>query len=288
MKSKSSRKWAIYTIVMALSCASSYGATIYSQGFESNTSGWDVFGGSYNATRVASGTDGITAASGNYYALSSASGSAGDWGGYNFGAGSGVPTTFQEYSTSADIYLNVNGGWANDTRFDFDSAINDSSGNFLRDFIFNAGFYNDDTGPGAGMNRFVISAGNNSQPISAYAKDPGHDPIAITTSGWYTFVDHFYDDGGILAVDMSILDPTGTLVHSWTLSNSSDLISDVGGNAYGWFDYNQFSTLAFDNTKLTTQGSSVPDTGCTVRLLGLSFVGLVVFGFRQKRLQAAS
>lgn len=171
--------------------APSMATTLYSQGFEVDTTDWS------SATRVASGTGGITSASGGYHATAATNGGTYTlWGGYNFGAGS-VPTAFQEYTTSVDIYLNVDGGWANNTRFDFDSAISNSAGTFLRDFIFNAGFYNDGTGPGAGTNRFVISTGNNSQPSSAYAKDPGHDPIAIDTTGWYTFQNHFYDDGEI-------------------------------------------------------------------------------------------
>jgi hypothetical protein len=74
--------------------------------------------------------------------------------------------------------LNVAGGWANDTRFDFSSAINNAAGTHLSDFIFNAGFYNDTDGsPGSGTSRFVISASFNSQPGSAFAKNPGFDPI---------------------------------------------------------------------------------------------------------------
>lgn len=226
-------------------------APVYSQGFETDIAGWDAFGGGFDPTRVASGTNGITSASGGFHAESSASGSAGNWGGYNFGAGGGVPTAFQEYTTSIDIYLDIEGGWDNDTRFDFDSAVNDSDGNFLRDFIFNAGFYDsaDMTGPGAGTDRFVISASNNSSPGSAYPKNPGRAPIAISTSGWYTFEHHFYDNAGILNVDMNILTSGGGLVNSWTLG--SDPIAGVGGNRYGWFTDQDFSVLAFDNTSLS-------------------------------------
>lgn len=224
---------------------------LYYNGFETNISDWDAFGGALNATRVPSGTNGITSASGSFHAENSASGSASRWGGYNYGAGNAVPTVFQEYYTSVDIYLNVGGGWANDTRFDFSSAINNNLGTHKRDFIFNAGFYNDtDASPGSGTNRFVISTSNNSQPGSAYAKNPGQGPIAISTTGWYTFEHHFYDNAGVLAVDLSIFDAANALINSWTLSNPGDLIAGIGGNRYGWFAYNQFSTLAFDNAEL--------------------------------------
>lgn len=217
-------------------------AANFFQGFETDIDGWET------PTRVPSGTNGITSATGGFHAITAVG--AGDftrWGGYNYGAGS-VPTVFKEYSTSVDIYLNVGGGWTNDTRFDFDSAISNSAGAFLSDFIFNAGFYNDATGPGANTNRFVFSTSYNSQPGSAYAKNPARDPIAISTTGWYTFQHHFYDNAGVLNVDMSIFDASGTLIKTWTLVSAP--IAGVGGNRYGWFDYNQFSTLAFDNSKM--------------------------------------
>jgi hypothetical protein len=143
----------LITTIGVLVAGSIHAAPLYFTGFESNTAGWDAFGSPYDATRVSSSTNGITSAAGSWHAQSSggtrnATGSATDFGGYNFGAGS-VPTAFQEYTTSLDIYLNVGGGWANDTRFDYSTAISNSAGGFLRDFVFNAGFYNDATGPGA-------------------------------------------------------------------------------------------------------------------------------------------
>jgi hypothetical protein len=172
-------------MVCALSAANA--GVIYSNGFETNTAGWDVYGPPYDASRVASGTNGITSQSGSFHAENSPT-AATDWGGENYGAGYAVPTVFQEYWTSVAIYLNVGGGWANDTRFDFDSAISASDGTFLRDFIFNGGFYNDaDGSPGSGTSRFIFSASNNSQRGSAFAKNPGRDPFAISATGWYTF-----------------------------------------------------------------------------------------------------
>ena len=257
---------------------------IYQNGFETTITDWDAFGGGLNATRVASGNNGITSASGSFHAENSASGSASRWGGYNYGAGS-VATTFREYITSVDIYLNVGGGWANDTRFDFDSAINNSLGAFNRDFIFNAGFYNsgDLTGPGAGTDRFVISASNNSQPGSAYAKNPGRSPIAISTTGWYTFEHHFYDNAGVLAVDLSIYDASHLLINSWTLSDPTDLISGIGGNRYAWFDYNQFSVLAFDNALLAAAPIPEPTTMIAGGLLLLPFGASTIRFLRRQR-----
>lgn len=279
-------KWLCWgTVFLALASVplSSNAAVLYSNGFESDTAGWDVFGGTFDATRVSSGTNGINSADGSWHAESSSAGSAGNWGGYNYGAGSGVPTAFQEYITSIDIYLDVDGGWANNTRFDFDSAINNSGGTFRRDFIFNGGFFNDADGPGAGTDRFVVSASNNSQPGSAYAKNPNRDPIAISSTGWYTFEHHFYDNGGVLAVDMSIFDSASNLINMWTLSNPADVISGIGGNRYGWFTDDDFSTLAFDNARLETVNSAVPEPTTFAIWAGLGGLGLALARRRRKK-----
>jgi hypothetical protein len=219
------------------------------QGFETDNSGWDVFGGQYDATRVASGTHGVTSKTGGFHAeaghfdLDTDGGSAVTrWGGYSsvFPAGG--------YTTQVDVYLNVAVGAVNDTRFDYLSTINDSAGNFRRDFAFNAGFYNDTDVTGSG-NRFVISASNNAGRGSSFPKNPGRNPVTITKTGWYTFRHRFYDRGGVLAVDLSITDSNGVGIKEWTLSDPSDTISTTGGNRYGWFASNEFSFLAFDNSE---------------------------------------
>jgi len=179
----------------------------------------------------------------------------------------------------------VSAGAANDTRFDFSSAINDPAGGFLRDFVFNAGFYDsgDTTGPGAGTDRFVISAGNNTNRDSSFPKNSGHDPVAISTSGWYTFQDNFFDNAGALSVLMSILDSDGNLVYSWLLGG--DPISGVGGNRYGWFVNNEFTFLAIDNASLTT--TPLPAT-LPMFASGLGVLGLLRWRKKRKSLVAAA
>lgn len=250
--------WIVTAAIIGVGSAQA--ASVYNQDFSTDTNDWS------GATLILSPVDTDTA--------SAVGGAFTRFGGYNFGAGNAVPTVFQEYYTSLDIYLDLTGGWANDTRFDWSSAINNSAGTFQRDFIFNAGFYNDSTGPGANTNRFVISASNNSQPGSAYAKNPARDPIAISTSGWYTFEHHFYDNGGVLAVDMSIFDTSSnSLVHQWTLSNSLDLIAGIGGNRYGWFDYSTFSGLEIDNAHLETAAVVPVPAAAGLGMLGMGLVG---------------
>jgi PKD repeat protein len=205
---------------------------VFFNGFETDTEGW------FEPNRVMSGNNDIPSATGDYHA--EAMDDFTRWGGYNstFPAGG--------FITSVDIYLDMEAGYANDTRFDWTSAINAPDGNHRRDFIFNGGFYSDADGPGAGLNRFVFSASNNAP---GWPKNPGRDPIAVTTTGWYTLQHHFYDNGaGVLAVDLSILDANGQVIHTWTLSDPTDFIGvTVGGNRYGWFATNGFPFLAIDN-----------------------------------------
>lgn len=260
----------IVATVLGMSVAAASAAPLYFNGFETDTAGWPS-----GATRVASGTGGVTSATGGFHATA-ASGAFTNFGGYNYGAGTGVPTAFQPYRTALDIYLDVGAGYANDARFDYTSAINNALGVHLRDFAFNVGFYDDATGPGANTDRFVITASNNTGRANSFPKNPGLDPIAIAVTGWYTFQHTFYDNGGVLAVDLEIFDAADLLVGDWTLSNVGDLTPGVGGNRYGWFPGIEasFSSLAIDNALLEiTPTAAVPEP-TTALLVGLSLLGL--------------
>ena len=220
------------------------------QGFEIDTVGW------FTPTRVPTGHQGVASKTGGFHAkdVDPNSGNTGTftrWGGYSNSFPLGG------YTTSVDIYLDITtpyttgSQYANDTRFDWSSAINTPTCAHRRDFVFNAGFYTDTDATGSGP-RFVISASTNAGRGSSFPKNPGRDPFTISVEGWYTFEHRFRDNGGVLAVDLTIKDAAGLPLKTWTLSDPSDIIgSTVGGNRYGWFATDEFPTgLAFDTSFL--------------------------------------
>ena len=238
----------------------------YFQGFETDTAGWNA-----NTTRVASGTAGIVSASGSWHAQAgSPNTSFTNWGGSGGNAGcfatACAAASFPKngYVTSVDIWLDASSTtFANDTRFDFSSAISNPAGSHRRDFVFNAGFYNDSDTTGTGP-RFVISASTNSGRSNSFPKNPDRAPFAITEDGWYTFEHTFRDNAGILEVDLKIKDEAGTTLTSWTISDPSDTINgNVGGNRYGWFALQEFPVLAFDNaSKFDIKGTPADKEQC--------------------------
>jgi uncharacterized repeat protein (TIGR01451 family) len=188
----------------------------------------------FSVTRVASGTGGITSSSGSWHAAADVgSGAFTRYGGYSsvFPAGG--------YTTSADIYLDTSASpLGADRRFDWDSAISNSSGSFRRDFVFNVAT--------DGLGGFVVAGSNNAGRSGA---NPLIDPTryTISTSGWYTFQHRFYDNGGVLAVEMTVRAAgSATPLASWTRSDPADAIGTTGGNRYGWLVNNELP-LALDN-----------------------------------------
>lgn len=210
-------------------------AANFFQGFEINTDGW--FTDPTNITRVASGTNGVTSADGSFHAEVDADAFT-KWGGYE----STFPTN--GYVTKIDVYLDMgeNPTIGTDKRFDFSSAISTPANTHRRDFIFSVG-----TDPLV-SGQFAMSASNNAP---GWPSNPGRDPFFVNQSGWYTLRHTFQDNGsGILEVVMDVLNSSGTVLHSWTLSDPTDVIgSTVGGNRYGWFVTSDFSFLAIDNSE---------------------------------------
>ena len=238
---------AIMLIATSILMGAQQASAVYFQSFETDTAGWE------DATRVMSGTHGVVSKVGAFHA-EDAGGAFTDWGGYS--------KTFPPggYTTSIDIYLDISppyrtgslAPYANDTRFDWTSAISTPDCKHRRDFVFNAGFYTDTDTTGSGP-RFVISASNNAGRSGAFPKNPGRTPFAINLEGWYTFEHRFRDNGsGVLEVDLTIKDALGVPLSTWTLSDPTDHIGTmVGGNRYGWFAQDEFlPSLAFDTSTL--------------------------------------
>lgn len=245
-----SRRWVLAAFMMMAMTGLSLAA--YVQGFEFDDFDW------VGATRVATSTHGVPSKLGAFHAEDQ------NGNGLTFTQWSGYSKTFPlgGYTTSLDIYLDISPPYMtgsimpyqNDTRFDWSSAINTPACAHRRDFVFNAGFYTDIDSTGAGP-RFVISASNNATSSGAFPKNPLRDPFTINVEGWYTF-EHRFDavppgPGGVLSVTLTIKNAAGVPLHTWILSDPSDIIgTTVGGNRYGWFVINEFPFLAFDNAEL--------------------------------------
>ena len=136
-------------------------------------------------------------------------------------------------------------------------------------------------GPGAGTDRFIIAAGNNTGRGNSFPKDALHNPIAIENSGWYTFQDRFFNNSGNLGVEMTILDSLGNSVGQWLLGGES--IAGVGGNRNGWFVNNEFSFLAIDNASMTTDTVSATPLPAALPMFASGLGALGFLRWRKKR-----
>jgi putative cell wall-binding protein len=203
----------------------------------------------YNATQVPSGTDGVTSSHGDFHATLGVAVPAD----FVFTRYGGYSSTFPTmgYTASIDVYLDSSfaPGSGEDLRLNWSSAINNPGGTHRRDFIFHVG--TDGTGG------YVASVSNNSP---GWPGNPGNDPVSLAADAWYTLQHDFHaGPGGVLRVEMSVLDYGGTVLKSWVRSDASDIIgSTVGGNRYGWMVTNDFDGLAIDN--ITLVANPVPAT----------------------------
>jgi hypothetical protein len=290
-------------------------AGAYSNNFDSDTAGWFNNGGTI--TQVSSPyanpayADGIAASGSGLARLDrggclldgtppggigpslNCSGPYTQWGGY----GSHWNGT---YTTQVDIYLDA--AYANNpanedspngnlaiittpddatipgTRFDYVSAINNSSGNHLRDFGFVVG-----TGQaGNTCTGWTVNAQTNTTRDSAFPDDTSKDPECITESDWYTFKHTFFENTIThnLNVTMEIFPAGGTPDPDWTWTVESgdsdtgeyvpDHISTVGCNRYGWFTDQEIFGLPIDNASMTggcagpvIAGGKILQTGTT-------------------------
>ncbi len=191
------------------------------------------------------------------------------WGAYNSTWPAGG------YTTQLDIYLDAAYATANPdsysgnmdcllppgdataptckgTRFDYSSAINNSSGAHLRDFGFNVstGLAGDD------CSGFTVLGTTNVDRTGANPNLPGHQ--CIETSGWYTFKHTFSADAGFLKVLMQIVPANGGAATASFTITGIDAIGTVGCNRYGWFTNQEIWGLPIDNASMTGCGTPPP------------------------------
>lgn len=281
------RKLLAPILVMLAMGPAAQAAEIHFEGFEDpawtpGSPNWANFSGG-DIQRVASGTNGIASSDGSAHAIVTnlrvtnnvfsvptlgARSPFTQFGGYSSTFGDG-------FMTSLDIYLDpVN--WTDGQGFDYSVAVNNQSGTHLRDFIAHVGMVNGE---------LLFNASNNSDlSFNAFklTNENAGNSFAIAAAGWYTFEHVFADVGGVLSVDINLLDDGGALLHSLTRSTSDDIATEVGGNRYGWLVYNNVDGLALDNTRLSTADVSEPES---IALMMLGLAGAVV---RRRRTGARS
>ena len=70
---------------------------------------------------------------------------------------------------------------------------------------------------------------------------------------------------------MNILDADGNVLHTWTLSDPSDVIGvTVGGNRYGWMLPHNMPFVAIDNSVSTSRSARRPTRASARRGAGSS------------------
>ncbi len=224
-------------------------ATIFSQGFETDTVDWqDGSNGWYGTiTRTSSGTNGITSSEGSYHAIFEGDEDSGPFSRF----GEYRDTWTGDWYAEIDVYLDPE--WTNDEGFDYSVASSKSDGSHLRDFIFHVGTV-EDYADIVGKKLLVNGSNNTDFQTNPYklVNDNGGDYYVVEDAGWYTLQHHFYDNGGVLAVDLNLIDSEGTVLWTATRSNAADLIpSVVGGNRYAWFTHIDVTGgIAVDEHKL--------------------------------------
>ena len=207
-------------------------------------------------------------------------------GGYSFFGAAAPYAVTSPFSQSIDIYINTAwaaGGIPSQDGFWIDMAPNTSDPNLYTDNQY-------------GEHNFrVTSTGSGQVNVGI----DGNGTLAtITQSGWYQF-QMIYVAGAtptsLVNTTMNIIAAdTSTLVATTTVSNdtvSSALQTQyLDGSGYVWlpvwapgFAGGDLSVADVNVEQL----ASTPDSGTTLVLMGLGFLGLVVFGLRNNRLEAA-
>jgi hypothetical protein len=263
-------------LAAGLAPAAHAGVIVFNQGFETNTAGWfdQSNGWAGTATRVPSGTGGVTSFAGGFHGEFTQTNTAAA------GGTTGPFTRFDGYRTTwpgnfaarSTIYLDTS--WGAGQGFDYSVAANGTDGNHRRDFIFHV---TQDTSTG-----LLLVGGSNNTNFDPQENLENGNHFEVTQSGWYTFEHLFRDDNGVLAVDLNLYDANGNLLFTETREDPSDLIGiNVGGNRYGWFtniDVN--GGIAVDDTQLILL--DVPEP-LSLSLFGIAALAACGYGYSLRK-----
>ena len=197
---------------------------IFYQGFETNYVGWEGYGHPITLN----GGYAVLPENLSYYT---------EFGGHRY-------TWEGKWSTELDVYLDPN--WNSSQGFEYSIAINRTTGQHLRSYVYHV---NKDASTG----KLLLAVDHNytyniQEDLEFYV-----DNYEVTSAGWYTFQQVFYDNGiGALSVDMNLLDSSGNIVFTQTRSYPSDIIlSEIGGIRFGWFTFiNVEGGIKIDETEL--------------------------------------
>ncbi|ORE84925.1 Ig-like domain-containing protein, partial [Aurantimonas sp. 22II-16-19i] len=218
------------------------------QSFETGTDGVFGGGGYGTVTQAASGTGGIVSPDGTSHAVVTEAGTG------PFTRLGGYTSEFVDgMTTEVMVYLDT--AWATGEGFEWSVAANGSDGNHQRDFIFQV-TQDESTG------NLLVGAANGTNFTPSQNLETGTHGV-IETTGWYTLQHVFNEVGGQLSVTMNVLDASGAVVFTETLSNPADTIGaggEVGGVRYGWFtDVTVTGGLHVDRLELGTRDGAVTE-----------------------------
>lgn len=246
--------------VANLSLTNATATDTFSQTYAVNADGWIPFNA--GVSRVASGFQGVTSYSGTHHGYTagySGSGGVSTSGSFTrFGAVASSDRKNWDGGWTASQFVYLDTTWAAGSGFDYSVAMNNTSGNHLRDFTFHIGINNE--------GQLRITADNNTYnsgdatlPANSYILTEGAGGASaktISTSGWYEMRHTFTNVGDVLSCNMQLLTSGGTEVYSSVRSDPTDLIAGVGGVRYGWFIFgNVVNTAAIPGSGVAAIGT---------------------------------